>query len=405
MMSFRKTRNNTTDMDPCERILTEISAKMSTVCDQLKEVSSNVTDITRQLQEQQISNTSMENTNSSKFMVTALKEKIDEMCQHFTGLANYQLLDETNKLKINEEAFKIRRNLREWKTSFNQRKQNFWNSLRTHETSKLFQEYMTEDSQYLPRKFRPQTIPKEPDEQSNERIRLAFETMRSEERILQNKADRYTTKYLKIDENIMNLISQRASGKIREKLEELWTNQCNLEEDKSRKIWEKKANWFKKQKEQEEKNNGGKAPLLKQNTKPAPRSPKQKYGTGKNQNRPRTYAEAVKTGQARAKPQTQNTPQPIYRPHPRNKMARKQNYRGTNSYQKNNKTNSVKPNTIPRRPHPGRQLQLHNKTGNIRINVRNQQATHGEAADHFLGNSNKFRQIMRKQQRRWNQRS
>lgn len=54
MMSFKRTtRNNTTDMDPCERLLTEISAKMSTVCEKLQVVSRNIEDLTENFKYQE----------------------------------------------------------------------------------------------------------------------------------------------------------------------------------------------------------------------------------------------------------------------------------------------------------------------------------------------------------------
>lgn len=344
---------------------------------------------------------------NNNFVLTGLKEKLDDMCKEITGLANYNLIDETNQLKIEEEAYKIRRTFTVWKRLLNQRKQNFWNCLKTRNISNLYDQYLADEDKFLPRKFRPHHIPQEPQDQQEERIRVAFETMRAEQRILLSKSEKFKSKFQEVDDDMLQKIGTRSSSKIQEKLQELWRKECQMEEEKSEKIWEKKAAWFEQQREKELTNNQGKFVLLK----------------SKKEIEPQSWVTVVKKG-PKAKQAPQNVRQTFPKPRghfqtspPNNRgqfknkttMAHGRGTQGQQNNQNRPQNRRVTGKMLPKkyqaahaqlRPayRPNQSKSRQQQYSNIRVKKSNLQSNEKREV-HFLEDSQKFRNMKRKLQR------
>ena len=338
------------------------------------------------------------------FQRVSVADKLDNMSQEISHLANYELLDQVNQLRIDEEAYRKRRQQTKWKHQLNQRKQAFWNSIKTRGIGNLYAQYIDQERVYLPRKFRPQEIRGEPEDQTDERVRLAVESLRAEYRILASKAERHQARYLQIDQDMSDLIHKTANGRVAEKLQNIWIKDCEREEQISLDMWHKKQQWFSKQRELETTKHNGKPPLLNKkpnSNKPTPAKPKNQQNINgphrPNAEKP-TYAQVVK-GRYAQKP---NVPK-----HGQQSPTRRQQYRKpqhhNNQQHITHKRNS--PNMAPN--HTGRQNgQFPRKYGQNKPgqNMKNtwQKGTSNQSRPkpHFLSQTHKFRNLNRNQQRR-----
>ena len=89
------------------------------------------------------------------------------------------------------------------------------------------------------------TPPNESGEEREIRHTLSLEKMKAESKILQIKADKSRSQYKQKDDGILAEIAKHQSYHVQQKLEELWYDECQKEEDKSKKMWETKIEWFK----------------------------------------------------------------------------------------------------------------------------------------------------------------
>ena len=88
------------------------------------------------------------------------------------------------------------------------------------------------------------TIPGEADEDKEIRKEMAFKTMESEVRILKNKSKRNEADFIKIDQEMSEVIGRKATGEVYDSLFQLWELECRKEEEKSDQIWKKTQNWL-----------------------------------------------------------------------------------------------------------------------------------------------------------------
>ena len=192
MTSRRTTRNTnmdtpqtSTDSPNCERLLQDISEKMTTLCEKLGDISGTMSELSLQMREQKkiltIANTQQVSSQNhivqfgegiireittlkdnmpaqqdgNGFTTITVREKLDEMQNNISHLANYELIDQTNQLRIEEEAYRTRRRMLNWQKKINQRKQNYYNFLKTSKLCQLYTDYQNPELMYLPQKFRP----------------------------------------------------------------------------------------------------------------------------------------------------------------------------------------------------------------------------------------------------------
>ncbi|CAG2184847.1 unnamed protein product [Mytilus edulis] len=84
-----------------------------------------------------------------------------------------------------------------WKRKLNERKQNFWNFLKSQNTVIIYETWLGKEMPVIPRKLRPKTIPGEHTDDINIRRENAIRNFEVEIKLLKNKANRYEHNYKK----------------------------------------------------------------------------------------------------------------------------------------------------------------------------------------------------------------
>ncbi|CAG2207068.1 unnamed protein product [Mytilus edulis] len=131
-----------------------------------------------------------------------------------------------------------------WKRKLNERKQNFWNFLKSQNTVIIYETWLGKEMPVIPRKLRPKTIPGEHTDDINIRRENAIRNFEVEIKPLKNKANRYEHNYKKIDEEMFETFVAKFNAEITESINNLWRSDCEKEEIKSVQIWERKQLWL-----------------------------------------------------------------------------------------------------------------------------------------------------------------
>jgi len=131
-----------------------------------------------------------------------------------------------------------------WKKSLNERKQAFWNSMKFTKISAIYENWLKQSTPVLPRKLRPINIPGEHEEDRAIRKENAIQNMKSEIKIINNKAERLSTLFKKIDSEMGEIFANGSEDDVLQKLQEMWQEACIREEEKSVQIWRKKEMWY-----------------------------------------------------------------------------------------------------------------------------------------------------------------
>ncbi|CAG2210373.1 unnamed protein product [Mytilus edulis] len=131
-----------------------------------------------------------------------------------------------------------------WKRKLNERKQNFWNFLKSQNTVIIYETWLGKEMPVIPRKLRPKTIPGEHTDDINIRRENAIRNFEVEIKLLKNKANRYEHNYKKIDEEMFETFVAKFNAEITESINNLWRSDCEKEEIKSVQIWERKQLWL-----------------------------------------------------------------------------------------------------------------------------------------------------------------
>ncbi|CAG2250860.1 unnamed protein product [Mytilus edulis] len=131
-----------------------------------------------------------------------------------------------------------------WKRKLNERKQNFWNFLKSQNTVIIYETWLGKEMPVIPRKLRPKTIPGEHTDDINIRRENAIRNFEVEIKLLKNKANRYEHNYKKMDEEMYETFVAKFNAEITESINNLWRSDCEKEEIKSVQIWERKQLWL-----------------------------------------------------------------------------------------------------------------------------------------------------------------
>lgn len=224
-----------------ERILEEISEKLSTLCSKCELFTTafqNMEEQTRLYRE------NVELLLSSK---TEFGNNITvENCANDLPVTNAQeIFKEWSEINLEKEAYKKRNQMKQhWFRLLNERKQAFWNALKHENLADFYEMWKAKENIIFPRKFRIKPIDGEPKEETQIRINLAIQKFETEITLLRLRVSKYRAKFEKCDETMMDEINQRSTGKIREKLTELWTQEVTREEEKSKRILDTKTTWL-----------------------------------------------------------------------------------------------------------------------------------------------------------------
>ena len=145
---------------------------------------------------------------------------------------------------ITRDAYTFRRSMiTVWRKSLNERKQAYWNYLKFTNTSVIYDTWLGKEQPVLPRKYRPNVIPGEHNDDKEIRKENAIYAFEADIKIM-NKSRRYEESFLKIDEEMIEIIKRKSLGEVCEKVIEIWRTECEKEETVSADIWMKKQVWL-----------------------------------------------------------------------------------------------------------------------------------------------------------------
>ena len=82
-----------------------------------------------------------------------------------------------------------------WRKLLNERKQAYWNAVRSDNLANKYEEWKNQDNVIFPRKFRDKVISSESDEETRIRIHLAQQRLETEITLLRMRVPKYKNKY------------------------------------------------------------------------------------------------------------------------------------------------------------------------------------------------------------------
>lgn len=131
-----------------------------------------------------------------------------------------------------------------WKTSLNQRKQAYWNAIRSEQLADIYEKWMKQDNIILPMKYRVKNIKHESAEETQVRINLAKQKMEADITLLRIRLPKYRNRYEECDQKMEEQISENTPNEIKEKVLNLWKLDISREAAKSEQILETKRKWL-----------------------------------------------------------------------------------------------------------------------------------------------------------------
>ena len=159
---------------------------------------------------------------------------------------NLQTINNISEIQLREEAFKARKRIiQTWQRNLNTRKIAYWNSYKTGKEAEQYQQCISKENPLILRKFRPNELPNEQEEEKTVRKNRALQNVKSEIEVLTLKTSRFENKYIKMDENMEKIIRERIDPHLQEELLIIWKKECLKEESKSKNMW-LKNDMFKK---------------------------------------------------------------------------------------------------------------------------------------------------------------
>ena len=108
----------------------------------------------------------------------------------------------------------------------------------------------------------------EPEDQTSRREQQVLDNFRTERDLLNLRAESNRETYIRIDEEMLALISEKASGRTKEKLLEMWRNDTKQQETISLHRWDNKNKvWLEKYASEFTTKHTDKNPFLRQDTR------------------------------------------------------------------------------------------------------------------------------------------
>jgi hypothetical protein len=212
-----------------------------------KTVSSNIEDLLKEISEKL--SLLIERIDSNHEPVKLILETVN---QHFENIkdnrkdaVNISMESATNNMQL-EREISMKKNIimRTWKRNLNERKQAFWNALKTENTVDIYKKWRRQDKTIVPRKFRIKEISGEDETERAIRENLALQKFDAEIALLETRSTRYTTRFQSIDVEMHQEIKKISSGEIQTHLLEKWKKDTEQEEEKSKYIWNKKKIFY-----------------------------------------------------------------------------------------------------------------------------------------------------------------
>lgn len=159
-----------------------------------------------------------------------------------------ELIQETNQPTWEREARRIKRMIENiWYKQLNDRRKQFWLKLRNENLSKLYETWRNQTPMVLPQQLQMLKINGEPDDQRRRREKQVLDNYKTERDLLELRAQSHEEKYKRLDEEMISIISEKATGRCKDILVTLWYEDTKREEAISEKRWKSKNEvWLKK---------------------------------------------------------------------------------------------------------------------------------------------------------------
>ena len=273
-----------TSVDPAT--LTMMMGKFDQALESLSTISNNVSrilDFLLKLPDNQIStqlSTANEGTSQDNSTQNTTQNTTQQLCESIK-----ELINETCQPKIDKEATKIKTSLINiWDKNLSNRRNQFWLQIRNENTAKIYEEWRDKTPIILPQKLQMYPINGEPEDQTSRRERQVLDNFRTERDLLNLRAESNRESYIRIDEEMLALIYEKASGRTKERLLEMWRNDTKQQETISIRRWDNKNKvWLEKYASEFTTKHADKNPFIRQDT----RNPAS-YEPTRGQNRPTT---------------------------------------------------------------------------------------------------------------------
>ena len=231
-------------------LLKEISKKLTTLINSVKEIKTSVHDI----KEQTVPRTGDPERDSNGGQLGEALQQINTHLERF----NLPIAERTNvqepattNILIEEEALRLKSRISNiWAKNLQARRLAFWQSYRNRNIANKYNEWLSLEKIILPQWLQMKMIPNEPENLTRRREKHVLDNMRTEIDLLQVRHENQEEKYRGIDDKMTEEINKITTGERRNTLLKLWDEDCQRNEDISKKRWENKnAAWFAKYEE------------------------------------------------------------------------------------------------------------------------------------------------------------
>ena len=146
---------------------------------------------------------------------------------------------ESAQILIEQEAEKVKASILDsWNSKLISRSKHFWQKVRNAKLSKVYESWRNTTPIIIPKKLQMIEIKDEPDNQRRVRERRVLDMYRSEKDLLELHAGQHEESLKGIDQEIVDLISKKATGQRRKILIDWWKQDCIREEESSTKRWQ-----------------------------------------------------------------------------------------------------------------------------------------------------------------------
>ena len=139
-----------------------------------------------------------------------------------------------------------------WRNLLNKRKIAFYNAIKSKGMADIYEGFYEREEKYIPQKFREHITAQYTEHQKRIKHDLSIAKFRAQIDILHDKKEHYTKMYLEIDEELQSKIMNLCPQETHAFLEDLWIKEIKTEEEKSKKIWDKKEQCIHSSPEHEE---------------------------------------------------------------------------------------------------------------------------------------------------------
>lgn len=158
----------------------------------------------------------------------------------------HELQERSIRNTIREEKLKVPN----WGDNLKVRYDHYLKYIRCKTLSELYMNYATPVNpesnigRFLPKKYRPKSIPNEPMACLNIRISAAFDQLKSDARVMNEWLAINQNEIAGIDQKMLDIIKEYANGLLGESLKQLWYEETKKGENNCISIWEEKKKWF-----------------------------------------------------------------------------------------------------------------------------------------------------------------